>query len=457
MEKVVRNQRRLALVIAILASLVAFIDGSVVNVALPAIVKDVGGGLVTQQWVVDSYLLTLSALILVAGSLSDLFGRKRVMVVGLIGFGVTSVLCAIAPTSELLIIFRALQGIAGALLVPTSLALIIAVFEGNGEGKAIGIWTSWTSIAYIIGPLLGGFLIDAYSWRLIFAINVIPIVITLWLLGYLHLKEKMESMSQVDVVGALLCVIGLGGATYALIEQVRFGWSDPRIFIPLTAGILAFATFIFYEGRAKHPMLPLELFKVRNFAVGNIATIAIYAGLSVSVFLITIFIQQVGGYSAIQAGMATLPVTIIMFVLSPRFGALCGKYGPRIFMATGPIIAGLGFLLMLRVNESINYWTQLLPGILFFGLGLSITVAPLTAAILGSIKAEHAGIGSAINNAVARVAGLIAVAALATITGATLNLQGFHNGVLAMAALLFVGGIISAVGIQNSFARRSSE
>lgn len=444
-----QNQRRLALVIAILASLVAFIDGSVVNVALPAIVRDIGGGLVTQQWVVDAYLLTLSALILVAGSLADLFGRKRVMVLGLIGFGITSVLCAIAPSSGLLIIFRALQGIAGALLVPSSLALIIAVYEGDGQGKAIGTWTAWTGIAFIIGPLLGGFLIDAYSWRLIFAINVLPIAVTLWLLGYLHLNEKMQSMSQVDVVGALLCVVGLGGATYALIEQAHYGWSDPRIFLPLIVGLITFAAFIIYEGRAKHPMLPLELFRVRNFAVGNIATVAIYAGLSVAVFLITIFIQQVGRYSAIEAGLATLPVTIIMFVLSPRFGALSGKFGPRLFMSAGPLIAGLGFLLLLRVDEAVKYWTQLLPGILIFGLGLSITVAPLTAAILGSIKAKNAGIGSAINNAVARVAGLIAVAALATVTGATLNLQGFHKGVIAMAILLVAGGIVSAIGIQN--------
>ncbi|HSW79171.1 MAG TPA: DHA2 family efflux MFS transporter permease subunit [Candidatus Saccharimonadales bacterium] len=449
MDKVVQNQRRLALVVSILASLVAFIDGSVVNVALPAIVKDVGGGLVTQQWVVDSYLLTLSALILVAGSLADLFGRKRVMALGLIGFGITSVLCAIAPNSELLIIFRALQGIAGALLVPSSLALIIAVFEGDGEGKAIGTWTAWTGIAFIIGPLLGGFLIDAYSWRLIFAINVIPIAVTLWLLSYLHLREKSQTFAQVDVIGALLCVIGLGGTTYALIEQAHYGWSDPRIFLTLFIGLASFVSFIIFEGKTKKPMLPLELFKVRNFAVGNVATVAIYAGLSVAIFLITVFIQQVGGYSAIQAGMATLPVTVIMFVLSPRFGALSNKFGPRLFMAVGPLIAGLGFLLFLSVDQSVKYWTQILPGILIFGLGLSITVAPLTAAILGSIKAEHAGIGSAINNAVARVAGLIAIAALATVTGTTLNLKGFHNGVLAMAVLLFVGGIVSAVGIQN--------
>ncbi len=443
------NQRRLALIVSILASFVAFIDGSVVNVALPAISRDLGGGLVTQQWVVDAYLLTLSALILVAGSLSDLFGRKRVMAYGLIGFGITSVLCAVAPNSEALIIFRALQGITGALLVPSSLALIIAVFEGNGEGKAIGTWTAWTGISYLIGPLLGGFLIDAYSWRLIFAINVLPIALTLWLMSYLHLKEKSQTMAEVDFIGAILCVLGLGGSVYALIEQSHYGWASPKIYLPFAVGILMLGVFLWYERRAAHPMLPLELFKVRNFAVGNISTIAIYAGLSVTTFLITIFIQQVGGYSAIQAGLATLPVTIIMFVLSPRFGALCGKYGPRFFMGVGPVLAGLGFLLLLSVDQSVNYWTQLLPGILLFGLGLSMTVAPLTAAILGSIKAEHAGIGSAINNAVARVAGLLAIAAIGTITGSTLSLLGFHRGMVAMAILLGIGGLISAIGISN--------
>ena len=308
------SKRQLALVASILASLVVFIDGSVVNVALPAIVRDLGGGLVTQQWVVDSYLLTLSALILVAGSLADLFGRKRVMALGLVGFGITSVLCAIAPNVESLIIFRALQGIAGALLVPSSLALIIAVFEGDGQGKAIGTWTAWTGIAFVIGPLLGGFLIDAYSWRLIFAINLLPIIVTLWLLSLLHIKEKaFKNMEKVDVVGAFLCVIGLGGTVFALIEQSHYGWSDPRIFIPLIVGLVTFGCFILYEGSAKYPMLPLELFKVRNFAIGNLATVAIYAGLSVAVFLITIFIQQVGGFSAIEAGLATVPVSVIMF------------------------------------------------------------------------------------------------------------------------------------------------
>jgi EmrB/QacA subfamily drug resistance transporter len=444
------SQQRLVLVVSILASFVAFLDGSVVNVGLPAIVRDLGGGLVTQQWVVDAYLITLSSLILVAGSLSDLLGRKRILELGLLGFGVTSVLCAVAPTSGSLIVFRALQGVAGALLVPSSLALIIAVFGSGGSGKAIGTWTAWTGIAYIIGPLLGGFLIDAASWRLIFAINVLPIAATLWLIRRLQHQDVKQRGVRVDMVGAGLSALGLGGSVFALIEQPHYGWSSPIIYAPLVIGVAMLTYFIRYEQRIEQPMLTLELFKVRNFSVGNVATVAIYGGLSVASFLLTVFIQQVGGYSAIEAGLALLPVTIIMFVLSPRFGALCGKYGPRFFMSAGPAVAGLGFFLLLRVHQSVQYWTQLLPGVLLFGLGLSMTVAPLTTAILGSIESRHAGIGSAINNAVARVAGLVAIAAIGVVTGPTLETAGFHRGVVAMAALLLAGGAISAIGIQNS-------
>jgi predicted MFS family arabinose efflux permease len=217
----------------------------------------------------------------------------------------------------------------------------------------------------------------------------------------------------------------------------------------MSIGLLALALFIWFEKRTTHPMLPLALFKVRNFSVGNLSTVVIYGGLSVAIFLIAIFAQQIGGYSAIQAGMALMPVTLIMFVLSPRFGALAGKYGPRAFMGLGPIVAGLGFLSMLRVDQSVTYWTQLLPGVLIFGVGLSITVAPLTAAVLGSIASEQAGIGSAVNNAVARIAGLVAIAALGVIVGPSLTLAGFHKGIVAMALLLIFGGLISAIGIQN--------
>lgn len=443
------KQQRLVLIISILASFVAFLDGSVVNVALPAITHELGGGLTTQQWVIDAYAITLGSLMLVAGSLSDLFGRKKILLAGLAGFGVTSILCAIAPTGEFLIISRGLQGIAGALLVPSSLALIISAFSGANEGKAIGTWTGWTGMAFLFGPLLGGFLVDTSSWRLIFALNILPILLTLWLMRSLRVGEKIRESTKVDTLGAVLCTVGLGAPVYALIEQAHYGWHSPLILSLLITGIVALVIFIWHERRTPAPLLPMVMFRVRNFSVGNIATVAIYGGLSVATFLITVFIQQVGKFTALEAGLALLPVTIIMFFLSPRFGALAGKYGPRLFMGIGPIIAGIGFLLMLMVGTPMQYWTQLLPGVLLFGLGLSMTVAPLTAAILGSIDPAHAGIGSAINNAVSRVAGLIAVAAIGIVTGTTLDLTGFHHGIIAMGILLIAGGLISIVGIQN--------
>ena len=432
-----------------MASFVAFLDGSVINVALPAITAEFNSGLSVQQWVVDAYLITLGSLILVAGSLSDLFGRKRILELGLIGFAITSILCAVAPTSEFLIVSRGLQGIAGALLVPSSLALIISTFKGQAQGKAIGSWTAWTGISFIIGPLVGGLLVDAGSWRLIFAINIIPILVTLWLMRKLEIPEKTRSGTKLDVYGALLCAIGLGGTVYALIEQPNYGWSSPLIFIPLIIGLLSLAVFFWHERRTRHPMLPLGLFSVRNFAIGNLATLAIYAGLSLGTFIIAIFVQQVGGYSATEAGLALIPITLIMFFLSSRFGALAGKYGPRLFMALGPILGAIGFLAMLWVDSSVSYWA-LLPGIVIFGVGLSITVAPLTSAILGAIDDAQAGIGSAINNAVARIAGLLAIAAIGPIIGAQLDLDGFYRAVMVTAGLLLAGGIVSAIGIVNA-------
>ena len=442
--------QRLVLVVSILASFVAFLDGSVVNVALPAISRDLGGGLTTQQWVVDAYLITLGALILTAGSLADLFGRKKVLLAGLLGFGAASILCALAPSSGFLIGARALQGIAGALLVPSSLALIIASFSGPAQSKAIGIWTGWTGISFLVGPIVGGALVDAGSWRLVFAINIIPIAITLWLMRSLKgVQEGMPAGTTLDVVGVILCTIGLGGPVYALIEQPHFGWTSPMIYLPLIIGIGALAVFIWHENRTKYPILPLGLFKVRNFSVGNIATTFIYAALSVATFLLVIFVQQVGHYSALEAGLSLLPVTLIMFFLSPRFGALAGQYGPRLFMSVGPLIAALGFFLMVRVTASVSYWTQLLPAVLVFGLGLSMTVAPLTAAVLGAIDSHHAGIGSAVNNAISRIAGLVAIAAIGVIIGTQITLVGFHRGALAMAVLLVIGGIVSAIGIRT--------
>lgn len=443
------RQSRLILAVSILASFVAFLDSSVVNVALPAIVRSLGGGLVVQQWVVDAYLITLGSLILLAGSLSDLFGRRKILIIGLIGFGITSILCAVAPTSSSLIIARGLQGIAGALLVPSSLAIIIANFSGEAQGKAIGTWTAWTGISFIVGPLVGGFLIDAFSWRLIFAINILPILVCLLLIAKLKIADKL-SILKLDIYGAVLCSLGLFGVVFALIEQSTYGWSSLTILIPFIVGLLCLIAFLIYESKISNAMLPLSLFKVRNFSAGNISTITIYGGLSIATFLIVIFLQQVSGYSALEAGLALLPVTIIMFLLSPRFGKLAGKYGPRLLMTFGPILAGVGFLLMLRVTTRVSYTSELLPGILVFALGLSSTVAPLTSAVLGDIEKTHSGIASAVNNAISRIAGLVAIAIVGIIVGNKITVGGFHRAILVTATLLIFGGIASFVGIRNA-------
>ncbi len=490
------KQQRLVLWVSILASFVAFLDSAIVNVALPAIQQELGGGLSVQQWIVDAYLLALGSLILIAGSLSDLLGRKKILALGLWGFAAASLLCAIAPGSGFLIAARGLQGIAGALLVPSSLALIIATFSGPAQGKAIGSWTAWTGISFILGPFVGGVLVDAASWRWIFAINILPIAVTLYLLRSVDAVKDKKSRATVDFTGAALCALGLGGSVYALIEQPHYGWSSPLILGPLIGGIALLAAFLLYEQRVKHPMLPLSLFKNHNFSVGNVATLLVYAGLTASFFILVVFLQQVAGYSALAAGMAGIPVTLILFLLSPKMGELSGKYGPRLFMGLGPIVAGCGFLMMLHLGTRVEYWTQLFPAIVLFGIGLAITVAPLTSAILGDVPPTQAGIASAINNAVARIAGLIAVAAVgaivatqfsgavdrkmsaSTATSAAVSaakqislqttppapyqndpefrralsdasVSAFHAGILSIAGLLIAGGAVSLAGIRN--------
>ena len=458
--------QRFTLVAAILGSGVAAIDGTIVNVALPAIQADLGGGLQTQQWVSNAYLLTLGSLILIGGSLGDIYGRRRVFALGVGAFGVLSLACAVAPTVETLIAARALQGVAGALLTPSSLALIAAAFSERERGAAIGSWTAWGGIAVIVGPLVGGLLVDQASWRWIFAINV-PLVLVTLVLARAAVPDAPTVKRRVDFVGAALCALGLAGVVFGLIEQPRFGWGSPVIVISLLGGVVAFGSFVVYEQRASHPMLRLDLFERRNFAVANLQTLTIYAGLSVLFFFLFIFLQQVAGYSALQAGLTTIPVTVTMFALSRRLGALADRYGPRLFLSAGPLIAAAGILLFLRVGLEASYVFDLLPALLLFSLGLAATVAPLTATVLADADESDAGIASAINNAIARVAGLIGIAAIGALVASTLpgdtfapnsqSVDAFHQAILVCAALVAGGGIVAAFGIENPRRRVNAE
>jgi EmrB/QacA subfamily drug resistance transporter len=501
-ERVSRSRKRLTLVATILGSSIAILDSSVVSVALPSIQRSLGGGLAGQQGVTNAYLLTLGSFILLGGSLGDIFGERRVFALGVAGFGATSLLCAVAPTIELLVAFRALQGLAGALLTPSSLAVIVATFSQKERGPAIGTWTAWGTIAGALGPLVAGLILNVASWRWIFVINVPLVIACLWLiLKAVPAASPTKTRRRVDIVGAVLCVLGLGGAVFALIEQPRLGWSNPAVSGSLIGGLLLFVAFLVYESRAKDPMLRLDLFKSRNFAVGNVETLALYGGLSALFFFLVLYLQQVAGYTPLESGLALLPESLVMFALSSRFGALADRFGPRLFMAGGPLVAGAGMLMLLDFGVRVRYLTEVLPGILVFSLGLSITVAPLTAAILAGIDESEAGIGSAVNNAVARVAGLIGTVAIGALVAAQFassldhklagrplsprgqaavaqakqltlgrpsvaglprgeaaaitvasgqsSLEAFRVGIGVCGALVIVGGLIGAVGIEN--------
>ncbi len=413
------RRKRLSLLAAIMGSFVAGLDATAVNVALPAIRDDLGGGLAGQQWTSNAYLLTLGSLILIGGSLGDVYGERRVFSLGVAGFGATSVLCAAAPSIEVLVGARALQGAFGALLTPSALALIVAAFPAAERGSAIGSWTAWAGIATVVGPLAGGYLVDGVSWRLIFAINVPFVAATLILVSVaVPRRERGMAHAPVDWLGAALTAFGLAGPVLALIRQPAVGWGSAQVWGPLIAGVLLLAAFLVHESRTAYPMLPLGLFRHRNFAVGNLETFAMYGGLGTTFFFLVLFLQQVAGWSALNAGLAMLPSTVVMFLLSKRAGRLADRLGPRLFMGGGPLLAAAGLVLMQRLDAHVDYVTDLLPALLVFSLGLSATVAPLTATVLADADESNAGIASGVNNAIARIAGLLAVAAVGAVVAA---------------------------------------
>ncbi len=437
----------------------ASIDSTIVNVALPSIERDLGGGLSDQQWVSNAYLLALGSLILIGGSLGDIYGERRVFATGVGLFGVFSVATALAPSIDALIVARALQGVAAALLTPASLAIIVAAFNQKERGPAIGTWLAWGTVAGIFGPLAGGLIVDHLDWRWVFALNVPLVAATLVLILVAVRPSPHLTGRRVDYAGAALCTIGLGGIVFALIEQPHYGWGSAGTLAPLAGGAAALVAFIAYERRTPQPMLKLQLFTRRNFRAGNVETFSMYGGLSVLFFFLVIYLQQVAGYSAVESGLATLPSTLVMLALSRRFGALADRYGPRFFMGAGPLVAAAGILMLLRTGMHVSYFGDLVPALTVFSVGLAMTVSPLTAAVLADADETDAGIASAVNNAIARVAGLLAVSFVGIFVAGRLvgdsfgrnqgSVSAFHEVVMICAMLVAAGGIVGAIGIVN--------
>jgi EmrB/QacA subfamily drug resistance transporter len=441
---------------AVLGSGVAFLDGSVVNAALPAISADFHAGLTDLQWVLTAYLLSLGSFIVIGGSLGDLFGRRRMFVVGLLGFGVASLLCGIAPTVGFLIAARVLQGAAGALLVPESLAIISSSFALEDRARAIGAWSGLTGVATAFGPFLGGWLIDSVSWRLVFFMNL-PLIALTAVLAVRHVPESRDEGAdgRIDLRGGLCLAAGLGSLVFALIEGPSGGWSGAEILLAILGAVLL-VVFVLLELRSDHPMVPLRIFRSSQFSGANAVTFVVYAALGGVMFLLIVYLQSDLGYSALEAGASLLPVTVLMLVFSPRAGALAQRIGPRLPMTIGPLIVGGGIALLARAEPGTTYWETVFPGALVLGAGLSLTVAPLTASVLAAVDDAHAGIASAVNNAVARIAGLLAIAVLPAAAGlagagAGLDLEaGFARAMLIAAAVAASGAVIAWCTIRRT-------
>ncbi len=445
------------LAVAVLGSGLAFLDGTVVNVALPEIGRDLGASTADLQWVLNGYLLTLASLILLGGSLGDRHGRRRIFVIGVGLFTAASVLCAIAPNAELLIVARLLQGIGGALLTPGSLAMIESSFRPGDRARAIGAWSGLGGVAAALGPLLGGYLVDAVSWRAIFLINL-PLGVFVIAMAPRHVPETRDPTAhgRLDTTGAALVGLGLAGTTYALIEAPGKG-ADAAILLAGIGGLVALVAFLLVERGSANPMMPLGIFRSRQFSAANLVTFVVYAALGGVFFLLVSFLQISLGYSAIEAGAASLPVTALMLLLSARSGALAQRIGARIPLTVGPLVIAAGLLLMIRIDPGDTYVSSVLPAVIVFGLGLTLVVAPVTATVLAAADARHSGIASGINNAVARVGGLLAVAVLPLVAGLTGDQfydptamqDGFQIAMVACAGLAVAGGILAWLTISS--------
>jgi EmrB/QacA subfamily drug resistance transporter len=508
--------KRWILVAAVLGSGIVFLDSTVVNVALPRIGRDLPrsflGVLEGQSYVYNAYLLTLSSLLILAGALSDFYGRKRMFLIGLIGFGATSVLCGLAPTMELLVLFRILQGAAGALLVPGSLALLTANFSGEEQGRAFGTWAGASGATTILGPVIGGLLVDTISWRAAFLINVPLVVVAAWA-TWEHVPESRDEQatSNFDWKGAAVVFVAVGGLAFGTIYGQQRAWRDPIGYVALAAGVMATIALPILMIRSAHPLIPPHLFRSRNFTVTNISTFLIYGALYVTFYYLALFQQGTIGYTAAAAGVAGIPGTLFLVFLSRRFGTLAAKYGPRWFMTVGPTIMALGVLWLARVPSSsrpwtlqlaapssylppLSYVTDFLPGSILFGIGITVLVAPLTTALMTSVPVRNSGVGSAINNAISRVGPQLAGALifvfltanfyaylasrlpLVNVTASSFRSQvsplntpadphllalvrdastsSFHTAMLLGAVLLVIGGLVNALGIQNAASKK---
>ena len=441
---------------SVLGSGIVFLDGTVVNVALPAIGRDLDSGLAGLQWTVDGYLLTLGALLLLGGSLGDLYGRRRMFVTGLVAFTAASALCGVAPSMGTLVAARALQGVGGALLVPGSLALLAASFAPDDRGAAVGAWSGLAGVSTALGPFLGGWLVDAVSWRLVFLINV-PIATVAVILTLRHVPENQdpEAAHRPDLAGALAATVGLAGVVFALIEWPADG-ASARVILSGVVGVAALVAFPFVERGRAQPLVPLTIFRDPQFVGANATTLTVYAAFGGALFLLVLELQEVLGYSALAAGAALLPITILMLALSARTAALSQRIGPRVPMTLGPIVVGAGLLLAAGLGPGDTYAAGVLPAVTVIGLGLALTVAPLTAAVIAAVEERHVGVASGVNNAVARIGTLLSVALLPLVAGLgdlapgdPRWTEGVGRALVVSAGLCVVGGMVAFATVRR--------